>query len=49
LDYAAGGPFSTDGTYLGPSNRGDGGGYEDDTGTGYSGLGGTVVIRYLYQ
>jgi hypothetical protein len=49
LDYAAGGPFSTDGTYLGPGNRGDGGGYEDDTGTGYSGLGGTVVIRYLYQ
>jgi hypothetical protein len=48
-EYSAGGPLSTDGTYFGSSNRGDGGGYEDDTGTGYSGVAGTVVIRYLYQ
>lgn len=47
--YCEGGPFSTDGTYLGPGQRGDGGGYEDDTATGYGGVAGTVVIRYLYQ
>lgn len=47
--YCEGGPLSTDGTYLGPGQRGDGGGYEDDTGTGYDGVAGTVVIRYLYQ
>ena len=48
--YAGGGPLSTDGTYLGPSaNTGEGGGYEDDTGTGYNGASGVFVVRYLYQ
>ena len=48
--YAGGGPLSTDGSYLGPgSSTGEGGGYEDDTGTGYAGSGGRVIIRYLFQ